>query len=301
MLVALPALRIRGTQLAIVTLAAALTLQEFVFTNAAFNTSLNGDPVTSPSLWGLNLGIQNGRNIATINFGLLTVVVAAILFGVFIVLARGRTGRAWLAVRSNERAALSAGVNVRLVKISGFGIAGFIAGVAGALLTYSVGQLSSDSFAVSVGLELLAVAYLGGITSLSGALIAGAVGPAGIIFVILDAHINFGPYYDLVAGFGLILAAIFNPSGIAGQTASQVEWVMRRMSGAKEVPPGAGIPPGGVPSGVAVASAGAPAGGSAPAVAAAPASTAAPASGASGQPGAAAPEPSVAKVPGGRS
>jgi len=227
-MIALPALRIRGTQLAIVTLAAALTLQEFVFTNAAFTTSLAGNIVAQPGLFGLSLAIQQGHNVATLAFGLMVVVVTAALFGMFVLLARGRTGRAWLAVRSNERAALAAGVNVRLVKIVGFGISGLIAGVAGSLLAMSVGQLSADSFSVSVGLELLAVSYLGGITSMSGAFVAGALGPAGIVFVVLDAHISFGQYYDLIAGFGLVLAAIFNPGGIAGQTAAQWQWARRQ-------------------------------------------------------------------------
>ena len=227
LLLALPAFRIRGTQLAIVTIAAAVTIQEFVFSNPSL-TPISGNPVSEPKLFGLNLAVQNGHDIATLKFGFMVLIVVVIFFGLFIVLARGSTGRAWLAVRSNERAAAAAGVNVRAVKLTGFGVSAVIAGVAGALIGYSRGQLSADSFTVSVGLLLLAVTYLGGMTSLSGAMVAGALSNLGIVYVLLNSHINFGKYYDLIAGIGLVLTTVLNPLGIAGKTYEQWQWVVAR-------------------------------------------------------------------------
>jgi branched-chain amino acid transport system permease protein len=227
LLLALPAFRIRGTQLAIVTIAAAVTIQEFVFSNPSL-TPISGNPVSEPSLFGLNLAVQNGDDIATLRFGLMVLIVVVIFFGLFIVLARGSTGRAWLAVRSNERAAAAAGVNVRAVKLTGFGVSAVIAGVAGALIGYSRGQLSADSFTVSVGLLLLAVTYLGGMTSLSGAMVAGALCNLGIVYVLLNSHITFGKYYDLIAGIGLVLTTVLNPLGISGKTYEQWQWVVAR-------------------------------------------------------------------------
>jgi branched-chain amino acid transport system permease protein len=113
--------------------------------------------VGQPHLFGLNLSIQRGYNIATLSFGITTLVIAILLVSLFIVLARGRTGRAWLAIRSNERAAAAAGVNVRAMKLVGFGVSAFIAGGAGALIGYSRGQLSVSSFTVGIGLLMLAV------------------------------------------------------------------------------------------------------------------------------------------------
>jgi branched-chain amino acid transport system permease protein len=224
LLVAVPAFRIRGTQLAIVTIAAAVTMQEFVFSNPSL-TPVAGNAVGEPTLFGLNLSVQRGHDIATLAFGITTLVVAAAFFALFVVLARGSTGRAWLAVRSNERAAASAGVDVRAVKLAGFAISAVIAGSGGALIGYSRGQLSASSFTVSTGLLMLAVTYLGGMTSVSGALVAGAIGPLGLVYVVLNAHIAFGKYYALVAGLGLIVSTVLNPLGLAGKTYEQWLWL----------------------------------------------------------------------------
>jgi branched-chain amino acid transport system permease protein len=228
LLVALPTFRIRGMQLAIVTLAAALVIQNFVFSNPELSP-VGGNPVGQPHLFGLNLSIQRDHNIATLSFGITTLVIAILLVALFIVLARGRTGRAWLAIRSNERAAAAAGVNVRAMKLAGFGVSAFIAGGAGALIGYSRGQLSVDSFTVGIGLLMLAVTYLGGITSLTGAMVAGAIAPLGIVYVLLNAHFNFGEYYDLVAGIGLVLTTVLNPVGISGKTYEQWQWLLSKL------------------------------------------------------------------------
>jgi branched-chain amino acid transport system permease protein len=228
LLVALPTFRIRGMQLAIVTLAAAIVIQNFVFSNPELSP-VGGNPVGQPHLFGLNLSIQRGYNIATLSFGITTLVIAILLVSLFIVLARGRTGRAWLAIRSNERAAAAAGVNVRAMKLVGFGVSAFIAGGAGALIGYSRGQLSVSSFTVGIGLLMLAVTYLGGITSLTGAMLAGAIAPLGIVYVLLNAHVNFGEYYDLVAGIGLVLTTVLNPVGISGKTYEQWQWLLSKL------------------------------------------------------------------------
>ncbi len=214
-LVGIPALRIRGAQLAVVTLAGAVALEKFIFRNTQLAEAA-GNPIADPTLFGLDLGIREGRTIARVEFAilvLLVVTVCAILVGN---LARSATGRRFLAVRSNERAGASVGISIANTKLLAFGIASFLAGVGGAFLGYSRGQLSADSFTVMVGLSFLAFAYLGGITTVSGAIIAGTFAPLGIGFVILDRALDIGSAYQILAGIGLVLTAIFNPEGIAG-------------------------------------------------------------------------------------
>ena len=225
----LPALRIRGAQLAVVTMALAVALERFVFRNPNV-TKLAGNLIPDPKVFGLDLGVRSRNNIARLPFGvmvLLLLVLVAVGVGN---LARGATGRRFLAVRSNERAAASLGIDVQAAKLSGFAIASGLAGLGGTLIGYSRGQLSADSFAVLVGVSFLAFAYLGGITSISGALVAGTFAPLGISYVIFNRLFsNIGNAYLLLSGISLILTAIFNPIGIAGAVRQNVAtWIARR-------------------------------------------------------------------------
>ena len=229
MVVAMPAFRIRGAELAIVTIAAALAIERFIFANPSF-TPAEGNPIASPSLWGFDLSMRSGADVSRMQFSFLVLAIACLVVWGFVRLASGETGRTFLAVRANERAAASVGIDARRTKLIGFGLSAFIAGIAGCLMGYSAGQLSSASFTVFVGLQILAVAYLGGITSFGGAVVAGFIAPLGIIYVIMNKVLQIGDYYALVSGVLLIATAIFNPQGIAGETRRQVEWVRQRLA-----------------------------------------------------------------------
>ncbi|AYJ50368.1 ABC transporter permease [Rhodococcus sp. P1Y] len=230
MAVAMPAFRIRGAQLAIVTIAAALAIERFVFNNYSL-TPPSGNPIGNPTLFGFDFGVRKGTEIARLPFSLAVLAVAAVVVWVFIRLASGDTGRTFLAVRANERAAASVGINVRSTKLIGFGISAFIAGLAGCLIGYSAGQLSAESFTVFVGLQVLAVAYLGGITSFTGAAVAGVIGPLGIVYVLVHEALSLGNYYALISGIALILTAILNPVGIAGEFSRVADRVRASRSG----------------------------------------------------------------------
>ena len=214
-LVGAPALRIRGAQLAVVTLAAALAIQNFVFNNPAI-TKFEGNLIEDPSIFGIDLGVRDGTNLVTLRFALMVLVVVAIATLVVLRFMGGSTGRAFLAVRSNERAAASVGINVAATKLLGFALSAFLAGIGGCLIGYSRGQLSAGSFTVMIGLTLLAMTYVGGITSFAGAVIAGIIGPLGIGYVFLNQTLSLGEYYELIAAGSLLLMAITNPVGVAG-------------------------------------------------------------------------------------
>jgi branched-chain amino acid transport system permease protein len=215
LLVAIPAVRIRGTQLAIVTLAAAAVIESFVFNNALL-TGQHGSPISQPSFLGLDLGIREGSDIARLSFGIMVLVIVLLVGLSLARILSGATGRAFLAVRSNERAAAAVGLNVAMIKAVGFSMSAFVAGLGGCLLGYSRGQLSVASFTVFVGVTLLAFAYLGGITSLSGAVAAGLLGPLGVVYTFMDGQLDLGRYYGLISGVALLLTVIFNPSGMVG-------------------------------------------------------------------------------------
>lgn len=227
--IGIPALRIRGAQLAVVTLAAALAVEQFVFNNPSIGSS-SGNPIRDPRLFGLDLAIRRGTDLTRPAFAIVVLIVSVLVVVAVAQLMRGDTGRAFLAVRSNERAAASVGIDVAFTKLVGFGLSAFIAGIAGSLIGYSRGQLSVESFTVLAGLSLLAVAYLGGITSIGGAVVAGITGPLGIGYVFFAQTLSFGRYYALVSGLGLILTAILNPVGIAGALEETVRSARRGIS-----------------------------------------------------------------------
>ena len=238
-IVALPAFRIRGAQLAIVTVAAALAIERFVFNNYSL-TPPSGNPIADPTIFGLNVAVRQGSDLSRMAFSIMVLAVATLVVLAFVRLASGTTGRMLLAVRANERAAASAGIDVRAAKVLGFGISAFIAGIAGCLIGYSAGQLSAESFTVFVGLQILAVAYLGGITSFGGAVVAGVIGPLGIVYVVIHEVFELGDYYALISGIALIVTAIINPVGIAGETRRQIAWVRARLGGPRPVAAGIG-------------------------------------------------------------
>jgi ABC-type branched-subunit amino acid transport system ATPase component/ABC-type branched-subunit amino acid transport system permease subunit len=216
--VGIPALRIRGTQLAVVTLASGLALEKFVFRNSSF-VSPSGSLISKPTIFGLDLGVREGRNIARLSFGILVVIFVTLACIMVTNLIRSGTGRRMLAVRSNERAAAAVGVSVSATKLLAFAVASGLAGMGGCFIGYSRGQLSAESFSVFTSLTFLAFAYLGGITSVGGALVAGLSAPLGLMFVVMDRNVDLGQSYALLAGVGLVTTAIFNPQGVAGKTA----------------------------------------------------------------------------------
>ncbi len=224
--VGIPALRIRGAQLAVVTLAAGVACEQFVFSNSALE--LQGTPVRSPHVFGISLAVRSGTDISRIQFGLFVLTVVALSAFLTMKIMAGRTGRAFLAVRANERSAAGCGIGVTSTKLIGFALSSFIAGVAGCLLGYSDLNLSVSSFTAIVSITLLATVYLGGITSFGGAIIAGAIAPLGVVYTFMSQTVHSGNYYAVLLGLGLILMAIFNPSGLAGQTRESLQRLQSR-------------------------------------------------------------------------
>ncbi|GAA2365794.1 hypothetical protein GCM10010170_064480 [Dactylosporangium salmoneum] len=213
--VGLPALRVRGAQLAVVTLAGAVAVQQFVFANPAL-TPFEGNLIADPTLFGWDLAVRRGTDLTTFVFAATVIVIVGVLALAVVRLLAGSTGRSFLAVRSNERAAASAGIDVARVKLTGFALSAFLAGVGGCLIGYSRSQLSAESFNVIVGLSVLCMAYAGGITRISGALIAGLIAPLGVLYTLLNTTLGLGRYYTLIAACALVVTAVLNPAGIAG-------------------------------------------------------------------------------------
>jgi ABC-type branched-subunit amino acid transport system ATPase component/branched-subunit amino acid ABC-type transport system permease component len=212
----LPALRLRGFSLAIVTLALAVALEGVWFRNNDFNGGVDGALIVDPKLLGLDLGIGAGLEFPREEFALLCLVVLVTGAVAVAALRRSRFGAAMMAVRVNERSAAASGVDVVRVKLLLFAIGAFIAGIGGALMAYQQGGASFDLFSTLLGLSLFATAYLAGITSVSGAMVAGLLGASGLVFRALDEWGGLGEWYAAVTGVLLVISLIAFPEGIVG-------------------------------------------------------------------------------------
>jgi branched-chain amino acid transport system permease protein len=239
LITAVSALRVRGVSLAVVTLAAAVAIEQFIFVNATWGGGSGGSPVPQPELFGIDLGTNADYRglddkLPSPIFGFLVLGVALALFLLVAMLRRSRLGQRMLAVRSNERAAAAGGINVRNVKLATFGIASFIAAIAGALYAYNFGSVSATRFSALNGLVLIALAYLGGITMVSGAIFAGLITTEGLFPHIFDKWVlpqdKVGPWTLLVAGGALLVTLIVNPDGIAGTGYAKRQRKLKAMS-----------------------------------------------------------------------
>jgi branched-chain amino acid transport system permease protein len=216
------AFRVRGILLGVVTLAAADALDQFGFSNPIWGASASGSPVGSPHLFGLNLGFTasfpiNDSGIPSPVLGFMCVVAAV---GVGVLIARLRCsdlGRRMLAVRSNETAAAAAGVDVRSVKLTAFVISSALAGLAGVLYAYAFQQVSEPDYDVFSALGVVAFTYIGGITSMTGAVIGGLGITGGIVGYAAQKWLGISGEYQLaIGGIALMVAVVKTPDGIAG-------------------------------------------------------------------------------------
>jgi branched-chain amino acid transport system permease protein len=213
-LVGLPALRLSGLYLALITLmlAGAITV---VLASTDFPNGAGGFLGHSESDFG-NPGVRRPA-VATADdaYFRYTIVVSALMFALAALHLRTRPGRAWAAIRQSEPAALAAGVNITFYKLWAFALASFLTGVAGGLLAGEVGRLYTTQFPTSQNIMLLAVVLMGGIYSIWGAIVAGA------LFKLLPALLdNWGLPADLLTilfGVGVLQVLTTAPAGLVEQ------------------------------------------------------------------------------------
>ena len=231
LLIGVPAVRVRGINLAIATLAAATAVEELVLKWSWFVGGSSGATVPRPRLFGLDLGIgATGADFPRPAFGVLCLVVLVAVIVAVANLRRGPTGLRWLAVRANERAASAAGTDVRRTKLEAFALSSFIAGLGGSLLAYQYDTLSVSSFGVFASLALLATTYLGGIASIGGAIVAGVVADGGVLTALIGTTSSGATY--AVNGLALIVIVVVYPDGVLAGIASLARRVLPSRFGA---------------------------------------------------------------------
>jgi branched-chain amino acid transport system permease protein len=202
LLVGLPALRIRGQFLAVTTLAMAVALDQYFLNTDTFPQFIPENGVQRPLLLQ-RFELNNFYNLYLV---CLCFLAASILVthGV----RNARAGRVLIGTRDNERAAESAGVPTTRVKLSGFILAGTIAGVAGGLDVLLLGSLNPGSFPGIDSITVFVYAVIGGLGSVAGAL------SGVLLFKFLETQTWLGQFRVAVSGVVAMYVLIAFPGGI---------------------------------------------------------------------------------------
>jgi branched-chain amino acid transport system permease protein len=225
-LVGLPALRISGLHLALITLMFAggitLVIQVLHFPNG-------GGGFLGVLQFGAGPNIRRPE-IATSDTAYFryVVIVAALMFLLALWQIAGKRGRAWAAIRESEPAALAAGINLTVYKLWAFGLASFMTGIAGGLMGASGGQLTPLQFPTQDSIVLLAVVLMGGIYSVWGAVVA------GLLIRLLPALLEeWGLSYFLLLllfGVGILQVLATAPGGLVDQVPKDLARLGRGVS-----------------------------------------------------------------------
>lgn len=215
-IIGLPAIRIRGLYLALVTLLAAGGVEKVLITT--------GFPDGGPGFLGRDeVGDRASMPRPDVAQGdaayfRYVVVVAAVCFAIVALLRIGRFGRMWAIIGQGEAAAAAVGVNVVVVRTGAFMIAGVLSGIAGGLLAGTVGFLNPASFGASESVILFALVLAAGTQSLAGPIVAALLYRA--MPSLFDEFGIPGDIATIVFGLALIKAMIDGGDGITGQIGS---------------------------------------------------------------------------------
>ena len=226
-LIGLPALRLKGPYLALVTLAIA-----YVWPTAAAQfldrkvTAVTGESAltkfrVNPPTW---TGLKTTRADRALYLFWVALVLMIICYVIVRNLRKSRTGRSLVAVRDNETAAAVMGVNLPLVKTVTFGISAAMAGVSGWLIAAKIGTVDENSFTILTSIKYLLALILGGVATFTGPIVG-----AFAYFFADDYLKQHAPHWHWLPGdFGkgpiasyllgvLVIASVFlAPQGLVG-------------------------------------------------------------------------------------
>lgn len=207
-LVGIPALRLSGLFLAILTISVALFFDHFLLaagTWDSFSGGISSWTLGRPSFLGVSLAGAYAFYLFT-----LVVFLAAVL--AIWNLSRSKTGRVLRAIRNSEIAAATSGVNLTAWKLAAFGVSAGLAGLAGGLLAAGIGSVSAGAFTLQQSLSVVAIAIVVGVRSV------GAAAVGGVFLVFGPELLTHTPlstlWFPLIVGSILILQVILTPQGL---------------------------------------------------------------------------------------
>lgn len=199
LLIGIPALRLKGDYLAIITLGFGEIIR-IVITNI---DSVLGFKFT----YGAS-GLARIPKFSSFNLMYIMTVISLFLIHVFM---KSRHGRAVLSIRDNEIAAESVGINTTFYKTTAFVFSAMLAGVAGCLYAGTLGSLYPATFKFMKSIEILVMVVLGGMGSMLGSVIA-----AIVLTGLPELLRSFSDYRMVLYSLALVLMMIFRPKGLMG-------------------------------------------------------------------------------------
>lgn len=220
MLVGIPALRLSGDYLCIVTVAVA-EIVRVVLSNVGI-PAITGKATFGKSFAGI-------AKVSDYHYVYITMVICIVLMYCYI---RSRYGRALIAIREDRIAAAASGINVTRTKVMTFTISAFFAGVAGAVYAHYITTLVPTYFNFSKSSEFLAIVILGGSGSMTGSIVAAPILSAlpQLISYVVPA---FASYRMLVYAVILVVVMIFKPTGLFGTKEFSLAKLLERRKGQK--------------------------------------------------------------------
>jgi branched-chain amino acid transport system permease protein len=233
----IPALRLSGIYLALATFALALALPPLINNYDKLtggNGGINLQAMRAP-IW-----IQLSNEQYQFYF---CWAIAGLLFLFARLVMRSGAGRALMALRDSETAAVASGVNVAFYKTLAFGLSAAYAGVAGALLAIVTAFVHPDNFSLALSIALLTAAVIGGLGLDLGPLLGGVVLVWLPYLAEKTSGLRLGPLTvpgkpDVLYGIGLILIVFLAPSGVAGLLQRVAVALRRRRTGRDPHGPG---------------------------------------------------------------
>ena len=238
-LFALPAVRTRGINLAIVTLGLGSALELLIFDNPNYTGGIEGTQVGNATLFGWDVD-----SIAhPTRYGVL--VLVCFIGCAFLVanVRRGRTGRRLIAARTNERAAAALGITVSGAKLYAFGLSAAIAALGGILLAFVLPTIDYTSFTNFTSLVAVGLTTLGGLGYIMGPVLGGSMASGGLDQQILDQiSSGIGRWIPLISGLAILVFILANQDGMARETALQVKWVASKLPLPRRAAPAASAP-----------------------------------------------------------
>lgn len=216
LVVGIPAIRVSGLYLAMVTLAFSIVVEQVIGLWRGVTGGFMGMLVPNPELLGLSLSSPRAFYYVCLFFAL--AVLLALLN-----LMRSGIGRSFVGVRDSEAAAYALGIPVKRVKVGAFGLSAGVTGLAGALMAHHIGYLTPDAFTLLLSLDLVLMVVIGGMGSLRGAILGAILisllprAVAALKALLPDAMARQSGMEIFVAGAVLAFFVLFEPMGLNGR------------------------------------------------------------------------------------